>query len=262
MAGGTDLLVLLREGDVKAAHLIDLSSVEELRYIREDEGIIHIGAATTHDQLLNSEIIAAKVPILRKAVASIGSVQIRNRGTIGGNLCNASPAADTAPPLLVLDAEATVTSAGTQRTFPLIDLFTGPKMTSLTLGELLMEISFKVPPRGSGASFHKLGRRKGLTLSIVNAAAYLALDGDTCIDAGVALGAVASTPLRMHAIEAIMRGETLSRRLIKSSASACSNLVRPIDDIRASAEYRREMSRVLAWRAIADAWEHARRNMK
>jgi carbon-monoxide dehydrogenase medium subunit len=135
-------------------------------------------------------------------------------------------------------------------------------MTSLSAGELLTEISFKVPPRGSGASFHKLGRRKGLTLSVVNAAAYIAIEGDTCIDAGVALGAVASTPLKMHAIEAILRGKTLSRRLIESSASTCGNLVKPIDDIRASAEYRREMSRVLARRAITDAWEQARRNMK
>jgi CO/xanthine dehydrogenase FAD-binding subunit len=262
MAGGTDLLILLREGDVRAEHLIDLGSVEELRYIREDGGTVHIGAATTHDQLLNSEIIAAKAPILGEAVASIGSVQIRNRGTIGGNLCNASPAADTVPPLLVLDAEVTVTSSETLRTFPLIDLFIGPKMTSLALGELLTEISFRVPPRGSGASFHKLGRRKGLTLSVVNAAAYLTLDGSTCIDAGVALGAVASTPLRMHAIEAMLRGEALSRQLIEASASACSNLVRPIDDIRASAEYRREMSRVLARRAITGAWERARSNMK
>lgn len=262
IAGGTDLLVLLREGDVSVEHLVDLGNLIELSYIREDGGTVHIGAATTHHQLLKSEFIAAKVPMLREAVASIGSVQIRNRGTIGGNLCNASPAADTAPPLMVLEAEATISALEKQRTFPIINLFTGPKMTSLSPGELLTEISFRVPPKGSGTSFHKLGRRKGFTLSVVNAAAYLEQERDTCVDARVALGAVASTPLRMHIIEAMLRGEALSLQLIEAAALACRDFVKPIDDVRASAEYRREMSRVLVKRVFTAAWERAKRNVE
>ena len=262
IAGGTDLIVLLRDNAIRAKHLIDLGHVEELRYIREDDGVIHIGATATHSQLLRSELIAEKAPVLREAVASVGSVQIRNRGTLGGNLCNASPAADTAPPLLVLDAEATIASAEGSRSIPLKDIFAGPKLNSLGHGEILTEVRFPTPPTGSGSSFHKLGRRRGLTLAIVNAAAYLALNDDVCRDARLVLGAVAAIPLRIQAVEEILKGERLSRRLIEEAASACRGLVEPVDDIRASAEYRRDMACVLARRALMDAWERAGRDSR
>jgi len=260
IAGGTDLLVLLRDGAIQARHLVDLGRVEELRYIREEDGAIRIGAATTHAQLLGSELVAAKAPVLQEAAAFMGSVQTRNTGTLGGNLCNASPAADTAPPLLVLGAELTVTALEGPRSIPLGELFAGPKMNSLGPGELLTEIRFPAPPLGSGASFHKLGRRRGFTLSVVNAAAYLEVDGGICRGARVAIGAVAATPLRMTAVERMLEGEKLSRLLMEEAASACRGLVEPIDDVRASAEYRREMSRVLARRALIDAWGRAGRS--
>lgn len=260
IAGGTDLIILLRDGVIGAKHLVDLGRIEELRYIREEGDAIRIGAMTTHTQLLRSELITEKVPVLRKAAASIGCVQIRNQGTLGGNLCNASPAADTAPALLVLDSNLTIASAEGSRSIPIGDLFTGPKMNSLRQGELLTEIRFQVSPAGSGASFQKLGRRRGLGLSVVNAAAYLEVDGGVCQEARVALGAVAATPLQMHAVEEILKGKQLSQKLIEDAAYACRGQVRPIDDIRASAEYRREMARVLMRRALTDAWERARRS--
>lgn len=258
LAGGTDLLILLRDGATRAKHLVDLSQVEELRYIREGDGVIHIGAMTTFSQLLRSKLIAEKAPLLKEASTSTGSIQIRNRGTVGGNLCNASPAADSAPPLLVLDANAAISSIQHTRRIPLAELFAGPKMNSLRPGELLTEIEFRVPPTKSGTSFHKLGRRQSLTLSLVNAAAYLALDGDLCEDARVALGAVASTPLRMLPVEEMLEGRKPSHGLIQKAASACRDFVDPVDDIRASAEYRREMACVLTRRALTDAWQRAR----
>jgi len=260
IAGGTDLLILLRDGAIRATNLVDLNRVEELRYIRESDGTISIGTLTTFAHLLMSELITEKVPVLREAVMSMGSVQIRNQGTVGGNLCNASPAADTAPPLLVLEASATIVSPEAARSIPIADIFAGPKINSLSPSELLTKIEFQVPPANSGASFHKLGRRRSLTLSLVNAAAYVALDGELCREARLALGAVAPTPLRMPQVEEMLKGEKLSGRLIKEAASACRGLVDPVDDVRASAEYRREMVCVLTRRALTDAWEKARRS--
>jgi CO/xanthine dehydrogenase FAD-binding subunit len=262
IAGGTDLLLLLRDGACKAKHLVDLSLIEELRHIREEGDQIHVGATTTHNQLRRSPLIAEKASVLREACSGIGSVQIRNLGTIGGNLCNASPAADTAPPLLVLDSKVEIASHEGSRSIPLVELFAGPKLNSLQPHELLTEIRFPVSPKGAGMSFQRLGRRKGCTLSVVNAAAYLELDGDTCRQARLALGAVAPTPLRMKDAEEMLKGRRLSQRLIEEAASACHKLVSPVDDVRASAEYRREMSCVLIRRALNEAWHGARRNMQ
>lgn len=264
LAGGTDLLLDLREGACLAKHLVDLGRVEELRYIREDNGQIRIGAMSTYTQLLRSELIAANAPVLREAAACVGSVQTRNMGTVGGNLCNASPGADTATPLLILDAELTIASLEGSRSIPLSGLFAGPKMNSLRPGELLTEIRFPVPPEGSGASFQKLGRRRGYTLSIINAAAYLEVDGDVCRDARVAIGACAPTPIRMSAVEEMLKDKRLYSRLIEEAASACHGLVKPSTraHARASADYRRAMSRVLTRRALMDAWQRARRSLR
>jgi len=261
VAGGTDLLLLLRDGTCKAKHLVDLSLIEELRYIREGDGEICIGATTTHNQLQRSMLIAEKSPALREACACIGSVQIRNLGTVGGNLCNASPAADTAPPLLALNAAVEIASHAGSRSIPLIELFAGPKLNSLRPYELLTEIKFPVPPKGAGMSFQRLGRRKGCTLSVVNAAAYLELEDDICRQVRLSLGAVAPTLLRIRDVEEMLRGQRLSQQLIEEVASACYKVVSPVDDVRASAEYRREMSCVLMRRALNEAWDRSRRSM-
>lgn len=262
IAGGTDLLVLLRNGAIRAGHLVDLSRVKELRYIQEEDSVIRIGAATTLTKLLGSELIAEKAPVLQEATSSMGSVQIRNMATLGGNLCNASPAADAATPLLILNAEVSIMSTEGCRSIPLGDLFAGPKMNSLGPGELLTEIRFPAPPLLSGASFHKLGRRRGFTLSVVNAAAYIEMEGGVCRVARVALGSVADTPLRMPAVEKMLEGEALSRQLVEAVASTCRGLVEPINDVRASAQYRRDMSCVLTRRALMDAWERAGRDRR
>jgi carbon-monoxide dehydrogenase medium subunit len=184
--------------------------------------------------------------------------------TIGGNLCNASPGADTAPPLLVLGAEVAVASREGLRSMPLSELFAGPNRTSLAPAELLTEICLPVPPAGSGASFQKLGRRKGCTLSLINAAAYLEMNGEACREARVAFGACAPTPVRIPDVEMLLKGVKLDIEAIKDVSSACYGLVQPSTraHARASEEYRREMSCVLMKRALTEAYERARRNTR
>jgi len=258
IAGGTDLIPLMREVEVDVKHLIDLSRIGELNFIREEGGYIRIGAATTLSDLVESELIASKAPALWEAAASMGSPQIRNRGTIGGNLCNASPAADLGPPLLALEAEAEIRSRDESRCIPIGEVFAGPKVNSLAEDEILTEVRFKTPPQGAGSAFEKIGRRRAVTLALVNAAAYIEVEDETCRVARLALGAVADRPMRLWEAEEMLRGKELSEELIEEVSALCSRLVRPIDDVRASAWYRREMSRVLSRRALLKAWRRCK----
>jgi CO/xanthine dehydrogenase FAD-binding subunit len=262
LAGGTDLIIDLREGACEARNLVDLTRVKELDYIRESGGRIRIGAMTHHTDLVTSDLIKTKAPVLSEAASLVGSVQIRNLGTVGGNICNASPGADTATPLLALGAEATISSSGRVRTIPLGEFFAGPKRTSLNPGELLTELSFPTPPAGSGGAFQKLGRRKGCTLSLINIAAYVELDGDTCSEVRVAVGACAPTPVRITDVEEMLKGKKMDEAVIDEVSSACYGLVQPSQRAhsRASEEYRREMSCVLMRRALTTALERARGN--
>jgi CO/xanthine dehydrogenase FAD-binding subunit len=262
LAGGTDLIIDLREGASEARTLVDLTQLKELDYIRESDGWIRIGAMTHHTDLVESDLIRSKAPVLSEAANLVGSVQIRNMGTVGGNICNASPGADTATPLLALGAEATISSSGGTRTVPLGEFFAGPKRTSLNPGELLTELSFPTPPAGSGGAFQKLGRRKGCTLSLINIAAYVELDGDTCSEVRVAVGACAPTPVRITDVEEMLRGKKMGEAVINEVSSACYGLVQPSQRAhsRASEEYRREMSCVLMRRALTSALERARGN--
>jgi carbon-monoxide dehydrogenase medium subunit len=257
LAGGTDLVPLLKEGSVKPGHLVDLNGVPELSYVREEEGFIRIGAATTHSQIMNSPIIEKKAHALYDAVSRIGSPQIRNLGTLTGNVCNASPVADSAPPLLVLEAEATVESMDGTRVTPISGLFAGPKINSLAPNELVTEIRFPVPPTNSGSAYIRIGRRKAFTLSVVGTAAYVEMDGKTCSDARIAFGSVAETPLRVEAVEAIIEGKELTPEVLEEVGEASKDHVHPITDVRGTAEYRRDMCAVLVKRALKCSLERA-----
>jgi CO/xanthine dehydrogenase FAD-binding subunit len=257
IAGGTDLLLFLRDGTIRARHLVDVTGIDEMRGISLEDGEIRIGAATPLSEVAASELIAEMAPALAEAVSQIGSAQTRNQGTIGGNICNASPAADSAPPLLVLDARLDVSSKAGGRTIPVGELFAGPKVNSLERGELVKAIRIPEPTEGSGASFQKLGRRRGSTLSVVNAAAYVKLDGGRCSAARLALGAIATTPIRVTPAEGLLVGREPTEAVIEAAASACRECVSPVDDIRGSAGYRRDMSAVLVRRAITGALRRA-----
>jgi len=256
-AGGTDMVPLLREAACRPSHLVDLNNVSELNYIREDSGYICIGATATHTQVAASPL-AAEAPALVDSISQIGSPQVRNRATITGNLCNASPAADSAPPLLVHEAEVTIRSLEDTRIIPLDDLFAGPKLNSLEPDELVTEIRFHVPPDGSASSFKRIGRRKAFTLSVVSAAAYVEMDGGEAKEARLAFGSVAETPLRTPDVEAMLQGKTLTEKLLEEAAEAVKSSVAPITDVRGTAEYRRDMCGVLLKRALNEAAERAR----
>ena len=255
--GGTDLVPLLREAACRPSNLVDLNRVAELNYIREDSGYICIGATATHAQVAASPI-AAKAPALVDAVSWIGSPQIRNRATIAGNLCNASPAADSAPPLLVHEAEVTIRSLEETRVIPLNELFAGPKLNCLEPDELVTEIRFQAPPEGSGSSFKRIGRRKAFTLSVVSAAAYVEMKGDKVKVARLAFGSVAETPIRTPEVEEMLRGKAITAKLLDRAAESVKAAVAPITDIRGTAEYRRDMCGVLMRRTLAEAAERAR----
>ena len=259
IAGGTNLIIDLRGGACEARNLVDLTQVKELDYVREADGRIRIGAMTHHSDLVASDLIKSKAPLLSEAANLVGSVQIRNLGTVGGNVCNASPGADTATPLLSLGAEAKIVSSEGERTIPLSEFFTGPKRTALKAGELLTEISFPTPPKGSGGAFQKLGRRKGCTLSLINTAVYIEIDGGICKEARVAVGACAPTPVRIPDVEDVLKGKKIDSAVIDEVSSACYGLVQPSQRAhsRASEGYRREMSCVLMKRALTTALERA-----
>ncbi|MBO3755442.1 MAG: xanthine dehydrogenase family protein subunit M, partial [Candidatus Brockarchaeota archaeon] len=257
IAGGTDLLPLLRDRVVEAKNLIDISLIPELRGIKEGRNEIRIGAATKIKDVEKSRIIFEKAPVLCDAASSIGSPQIRNLGTIGGNICNASPAADSAPSLLVLDAYAEVVSSKGSREIPVKEVFKGPKRNSLRPDELLISIKFPEPFDTSTMSFQKLGRRRGYTIAQVNVAVLLEFDGPVCCDAKISVGAAASTPIRIYEAEERLWNKRLTEEIIEDASTQCMRAVDPIDDVRASAEYRREMSHVLVRRCLMEAWNKA-----
>ena len=255
--GGTDLMIAMRAGVTTPSHLVDLNEIDELNYVKEEDGYIKIGATTTHAQVAANPL-AKKLPALVDSVSRIGSPQIRNRGTITGNICNASPAADSAPPLLVHNAEVVIKSLDGERVIPIADLFAGPKINSLEPTELLTEIRIPVPKEGAASSYKRIGRRKAFTLSVVSSAAFIQMDGDTCVDAKVAFGSVAITPIRVPEAEELLIGSKLDEETIKAASNAVYEAVKPITDIRGTAEYRKDMCPVLMKRAIAQCLERVR----
>jgi len=257
LAGGTDLVLLLQQGLVKPSHLIDISTVPELNFIREENGYVKIGAATKMRDIEKSGIVRAKIPMLAEDAQLLGEIGIRNLATIGGNLANASPAADTAPPLLVLDASVKVRKALSERTVRLSDFFLHVKKTVLEPDELLTEVAIPIPPKKTGGAFFRLAKRGGNVISIVSAAALIALNGKTCSIARIAMGSVAPTPIRIRTAEKMLEGIEPTEETIRAAAQKASEEIRPISDIRASAEYRKETSKVYVRKALEEALKRA-----
>lgn len=252
IAGGTDIIPAIRKGVLfpSFGHMVDLSSVKELSYIRKMDSWICIGAITRLAEVGDSEMIREYVPILSEAIQHIGSLQIRNQGTIGGNLCNASPAADTAPPLLTLEAKVLLKSMKQERVIPLDQFFLGPGKTILAPGEILAEIQIPIPQNGGSFCFLKLGRRNAFTLSIVSVATWVKAEQETFRAVRIALGAVAPTPKRALKTEEYLAGQKVSEETIGSGSKLVSEEVQPISDVRASADYRKDMANILTRRAI------------
>jgi probable selenate reductase FAD-binding subunit len=250
VAGGTDLVV---QRDRTLRFLVDLSRLP-LGYVRRARRGWAIGATTRMAALEHSKPLRAFADgILAEAAGSCGSPQIRNMATLGGNLANASPACDLAPPLLALDAAAVIAARGGRRTLPLERFFRGVHRTALN-GGLLVEIAVPAPPRAARAawSFQKLGRLES-DIAVVNAAAGIALDrAGRCTWARIALGAVAPTPIRAHRAEQLLVGHLLDRAAVDAAAEQAAAEAKPVTDVRGTAEYRRAMCRVLVARALQE----------
>ena len=262
LAGGTDLLVRMKEKEIRPRYLIDLKAIPGLNFIRYVEGNgITIGALTCLSDLEESPLIQEKARILTRAAPTIGAIQTRNKATLGGNLCNASPAADMAPALLALEARVKLIGLEGERIIPLEDFFLGPGETCLNPGEILAEIIIPGKMLGKTGVYLKHSTRRALDLAIVSTAVVMETGSDRAYiqDIKIALGAVAPTPLRLKSVEEMLKQELPEEPLLEQAAQKAATEVSPITDLRASAEYRREMVRVLLKRGIKSAWEELKR---
>ena len=254
MAGGTDLVPKLKQRAVTAPEfVIDLKGIPGLDYIKFKKGEgLRIGALATIAGIEKSTVVKEKYSILAQAAATMASPQVRHRGTIAGNICNAVPSADSAPALLVLGAKVKLVGKKGERTLSIAEFFKGPNQTVLKPDEILVEIQVPEPPVGSISKYTKLSPRRAMDLAVVGVAVLLVPDGEKCGDIKIALGAVAPTPVRAKEAEEIIRGNKLSTELIEKAAEAAVKDCRPISDHRASAEYRADMVRVLTKRIISE----------
>jgi CO/xanthine dehydrogenase FAD-binding subunit len=255
MAGGTDILPKLKEREIKAPEvIIALNGIPDLDYIKYDEvGGLSLGALATIHAVETSPIVRERFGVLFQAAESMASTQVRNRGTIGGNLCNAVPSADTAPALLTLEASLKLSSQNGERVVKVEDFFTGPNETVLTDEEILQEINVSNLPPHSQGRYLKLTPRRSMDLAVVGVAVVVTAEDGICNDIRIALGAVAPTPIRARQAENVIRGQKLSDELIERAAWIAAGECRPISDHRASAEYRCSMVEVLTKRAIQQA---------
>jgi CO/xanthine dehydrogenase FAD-binding subunit len=251
LAGGTDLTPQIKEGILSPRLLLDVKGIRDLYGIQKKDGTLVLGALHPLGQLINSSILREEVPSLVQAMGMIGSYQIRNRATLGGNLCNASPAADTAPPLLALGASLILRTIQGSRSVPLERFFLGPGKTVLEENEILTHIEIPLPEKKVHGVFLKHTGRKAMDLAIVNVAALASFDPDgDSQDVRIALGAVAPTPMRATQLERILEGEQMTPEMIKQAREEIKKEVSPITDLRASLEYRREMAGVMLERAL------------
>ncbi|MFB3882769.1 MAG: xanthine dehydrogenase family protein subunit M [Armatimonadota bacterium] len=261
LAGATDLIPSIRKREIAPRLLVNLKAIPGLAGIERVRGGVRIGALTTVGELLHSDIIASDLPLLAEVARDFASVQIRNLATVGGNLCTAAPSADLALPLLALDARLHIRGPRRTRTIELASFFLGVNKTALRRGEILTAITVPPPRRRTGAAHAKLAIRQAMDLAFVGVAAavQLAPDGRTCRAARIALGSVAPTPMRARKAEALLEGQPLTNELIAQAAAAAAAESRPITDLRASKEYRRQMVAVLARRVLREALRRARK---
>ncbi len=251
IAGGTDLLVELRRDARQAPVLIDVTRIGDLDQVRlGDDGLIHVGPAVTHNQAVASELLVERGFPLPLACWGVGTPQLRNRGTVTGNLVTASPANDTITALWALDGRLTLRSVRGERTLSFADFYQGVRQTALAPDEMVTDIAFPALKPDQRGAFAKLGLRRAHAIALVNTATVLTFDDDVVTQAHIALGSVAPTIIRAREAEGALVGSALSEEAIAEAAESAAQAAAPIDDIRAGADYRREMVRVLVRRAL------------
>jgi CO/xanthine dehydrogenase FAD-binding subunit len=257
IAGGTDLVIGLRSGDYTPQSIIDITRIEELRKIGEKNGAVSIGAAVTHSEIASSPLVKKYGKILSDAASEIGSPQIRNLGTIGGNIVNASPAADTIPPLMVLNAMGRVVSRGGEKEVPLSQLFKGPYETNLKPHELLVQITFQKLPPETKSSFVRLARRDAMAIARMSVAVVLKMEerGKKIKDVRIAVGSVTPTPQRISEAETFLKGKLSDQRSLQKASLKVSEAMIQRSGIRASTSYKKPVVEALFMRAVKKALE-------
>lgn len=260
LAGGTDVMVQLLRGEIAPQILLHIERLLELKYLGESDGRLEVGALVTHRQLATDLQVRRAAPALSEAAATIGSWQTQEVGTVGGNVCNASPAADLVPPLLVANAEVRLQEVQGARRLLLGDFIVGRRQTARRAEELVTGLSVEPLPRRSGECYLKVARRGAMEVAVVGLAARLAFaeDHETVIEARLAVCAVAPRPFRASAAEAVLVGSRLDPEAVAEAGRLLEAQAQPIDDARAGADYRRRVLRPLLRRALDGCTRRAR----
>ena len=257
-AGATDLIPQIRSGRPEPGLLVDLKRIDRLTSVTEGPTSWTIGAATPTSRLTEDAAFSGQFPGLSEAAGLIGSDQIQNRSSLGGNLCNASPAADSVPAMLVNGVRAVVATADGTRTIDVADVTTGPGQTSLQSGEFIVEFEVDKPPANTGDAYLRMIPRTEMDIAVVGVGVRITLDADGhCTDARIALGAVAPTARRVPDAEAALIGNTIDDETLDAVAAAAGAACDPIDDKRGTIAYRKQVAGVLAKRAVKIAAERA-----
>jgi carbon-monoxide dehydrogenase medium subunit len=263
IAGGTDIVVQMKESATRFPYptaLVDLSRVSEIKGIEYSatDGL-RLGAGATMTDVAQSAAVRDHYPALAEGAGVVGSFQTMNMATIGGNVCNAAPSADTAPALLVYGAEAVIVGPGGRRGVPIADFFVGPGRTALGADELLAELRLPTSATGTGSAYQRHTPRKQMDIAVVGVAAVLTIDGGTIRNARISLGAVAPTPIRAPKAEAALEGKAPTAEAFAEAAKIAAGECSPISDTRGSAEFRRHLVRVMTERMLQVAAERQKR---
>ncbi|MGH7775275.1 MAG: FAD binding domain-containing protein [Candidatus Binatia bacterium] len=256
LAGGTDLVIAIKEKGLVPRYIVDLKRIPSLSGIRENpDGSLTIGALTTMREVETSPLVLKRYPFLAQSAAEVGSIQIRNRATIGGNMANATPSADVAPALLVLEAKAKISGLSGEKSVPLEQFFVGPGKTTMQQDEILTELIIPPTPSSLRGDYIKFSPREMMDLAYVGVAIALVLNGKEkrCEKARIALGAVSPTPMRSRKAEALIENQILTEALAERAGEEASRECKPISDVRSSAEYRKAMVGAMTKRALLNA---------
>lgn len=256
IAGGTDLLVQMKHETVSPVYLINIMHIPEMSFIKKEDGWLKIGAATKWTEIVKFCAQDRDYMALYEASHSLGKTQVRNMGTIGGNLGTASPAADSAPALLVLGCRVELSSVKGERILDIEDFFKGVNVTALAANEIITEIQISPIPKGTGSAFMKM-TRVGADISKISCAIALERRGEVCVSCRIALGAVAAVPLRIQNAQKIIVGKSVDFDLVEKMGHMASEETRPITDIRSTAEYRKHAAAVLCQDVFWKAWRRA-----
>lgn len=256
LAGGHSLLPMMKLRFAEPEHLIDINNIDALKGIREENGEIVIGAMTTETEIINSELLQAKIPLLPQVARQIGDPQVRNRGTIGGDIAHGDPGNDHPAIMLALEATFTLIGPNGSRQVAASDFFLGTFYTALEAAEILSEIRIKPMAPGTGASYCKLKRKNG-DFATAAAAAVVSMSGNQCQSACVSLTNAAPTAVRAEQAEAALRGQAVNDNLIEQAVQCAKDACDPADDLRGDAEYKRHMAGEMARRALHQAIKNA-----